>query len=101
MCASSRSMLTRRSVILGFTPLAAGQTLEREVGITTASLSRHLALQPAGRQVALLDLPRFMRQELDMRVIDLNTRTLEGATRQQLERLRSNAAAQGLSLIHI
>jgi hypothetical protein len=85
-------LLQRRSLLLGFIPLAAGgQKLEREVGITTSSLTGHVSVKPGAAPIALLDLPRFISQELDMRVIDFNTRTIEGAATRELETLRKNA----------
>jgi hypothetical protein len=93
---------SRRSLILGLLPLAAdGQKLEREVGITTSSLTGHVAVKPGGARIALLDLPRFLRQELDMRVIDFNTRTIAGATTRELEALRKNAAEAGCVLTNL
>lgn len=85
--------LSRRAMLCGLLPVAAeGQKLEREIGITTSSLTGHVAVKAGGAPIALLDLPRFLSQELDMRVIDLNTRTIQGATTQELETLRKNAA---------
>jgi sugar phosphate isomerase/epimerase len=79
-------------------PLAAafgaGMSLDREIGITTASLFGWVDRKP-GAKIMLLDLPRFVREELDMRVIDFNTVTYEGASRKELETLRSNAAKAG------
>jgi len=94
--------LTRRSVVFGLLPaLVRGEGLERQVGVTTSSFTGHLALKPKPGQIALLDLPRFMRAELDMRVIDLNTRTLAGATTQDLEKLRGNAVKEGCVLTNL
>ena len=73
----TKDLLSRRSLLLSLMPgIVRGAGLERQVGVTTSSFTGHLALKPAPGQIALLDLPRFMRDELDMRVIDLNTRTL-------------------------
>ena len=37
---------------------------------------RHLTVEPQAGKLRLLDLPRIMRDELGMRVIDLMTATL-------------------------
>ena len=50
--------------------------LDKQVGVTTSSLSGHLVAKPGKGQFSLLDLPRILRDELDMRVIDLNTSSL-------------------------
>ena len=41
--------------------------LRGQVGITTSSLSGHLVARPAAGKLTLLDLPKFMRDELDMK----------------------------------
>lgn len=63
-------------------------SLRGEIGVTTGSFVRHLA--PAG-PFRLLDLPRIMRDELDMKVIDLMTATLASTEPKYLEQLRSAA----------
>lgn len=75
--------------------------LEGEVGITTSSLSRQLSAQPAEGKFTLLDLPRIMRDELDMRVIDLNTSTLASQEPAYLERVRAAADKAGCVLTNL
>lgn len=56
---------------LGFS--APDGCLEGEIGLTTGSFMKHLA----DGKFRILDLPKIMRDRLDMRVLDLMTRTLE------------------------
>src|SRR5689334_23354843 len=94
--------LSRRAVLCSLLAQPShGQKLEREVGITTSSLTGHIAVKPGEARIALLDLPRFVRQELDLRVIDLNTRTIQGATARELESLRKNASQSGCFLTNL
>jgi sugar phosphate isomerase/epimerase len=68
-----------------------GQGLERALGVTTGSFVRHLATQPAAGKLVLLDLPTIMRDELDLRVLDLMTATLPSLEPAYCERLRGAA----------
>lgn len=68
------------SIATGFDQVFAASTpLAREVGVTTSSIDAHIGATSAGGQIAIMDLPRVMREELDMRVIDLNSNTLAKA----------------------
>lgn len=80
---------------------AAEQKLVGEVGITTSSLSGHIAARPARGKFTLLELPRIMREELDMRVIDLNTSTLGSYDAGYLEQLRKAVEEQGCVLTNL
>src|SRR5262245_46620351 len=62
-----------------------------EIGITTGSFVRHLSESPQAGKLRLLDLPRIMREEMDMRVIDLMTATLASLEPAYLEQLRGAA----------
>jgi hypothetical protein len=73
----------------------------REVGITTSSLSGHLAAQPAEGKFTLLQLPRFLRDELDMRVIDLNTSALASYEPEYLDRVRKAAEDAGCVITNL
>jgi len=68
--------------------------LAGEVGITTSSLFRQNAGQAEDRNFELWDIPRVLRDEVGMKVIDLSTGTL-GSSRdpQKLDRLRRAADA--------
>ena len=65
------------------------------LGITTSSLSGHLAAKPKQGQFSLPELPRIMRDELDMRVIDLNTSSLASYDPKYLDRCRNAAEKAG------
>ncbi len=75
--------------------------LAREVGVTTGSFVKHLVESPQRGKLRLLDLPRLMRDELDMRVIDLMTATLPSLEADYLERLRAAAEDAGCVLTNL
>ncbi len=71
-----------------------GRDLAGMLGITTGSFTRHLA--PAAKsRFALLDLPKIMRDELDLQVIDLMTATLPYRDAAYCERFRQAADDAG------
>jgi hypothetical protein len=69
--------------------------LTRQVGVTTSSFARHLTVKPRAGEFTLLELPRIMRNELDMRVIDLNTSSLASFEAGYLDRCREAAEKAG------
>jgi Xylose isomerase-like TIM barrel len=73
--------------------LAAATRFDREVGITTSSFSGH--------SIELLELPRIVRNELGMRVIDLNTTTLRSLDPAALNRFRESAEKAGCVLTNL
>jgi len=75
--------------------------LAGEVGITTSSIGRHLEKTPADGKFTLLELPKIMREELDMRVIDLNTSTLASTDPGYLEKVRQAADDHGCILTNL
>ncbi|MFO1484320.1 MAG: TIM barrel protein [Verrucomicrobiaceae bacterium] len=75
--------------------------LKLELGITTGSFVRHLVETAQPGKLRLLDLPRIMRDELDMRVIDLMTATLVSLEPKYLEQLRQAAAHAGCVLTNL
>jgi len=98
-----RDHLDRRSFLAAMSALplraAAARDLEHEVGITTSSFQGHLGPKPG--QLALLDLPRIVRDEFGMRVIDLNTNTLGSLEPEALNRFREAAAKAGCVLTNL
>jgi hypothetical protein len=66
--------------------------LAGEVGITTSSLSGHLVHTPRRGKFTLLELPKILRDELDMRVIDLNTSSPASFEPRYLDKVRKAAA---------
>jgi len=79
----------------------AANPLAREVGITTGSFMRNLTVEPAAGKLRLLDLPALMRDELDMRVIDLMTATLASLEPDYCDKLRAAADRTGCILTNL
>jgi hypothetical protein len=75
--------------------------LAGEIGITTGSFVRHLSESPQAGKLRLLDLPRIMREEMDMRVIDLMTATLVSVEPAYLEQLCGAAEKAGCVLTNL
>jgi hypothetical protein len=75
--------------------------LAREVGITTGSFMKHMTVQPQPGKLCLLDLPRIMRDELGMKVIDLMTATLASFEPKYLDQLRAAADKAGCVLTNL
>jgi hypothetical protein len=61
------------------------------IGLTTGTFNRHLASEPQPDKLVLLDLPKIMRDELDLRILDLMTANLPTLDTKYLEKLRSRA----------
>ena len=76
-------------------------SLAREIGITTGSFVKHLVESSQPDKLRLLDLPRIMRDELDMRVIDLMTATLPSLDAEYLDRFRAAADRAGCVLTNL
>ncbi len=76
-------------------------SLRGEIGITTGSFVRHLSPSAEVGKLRLLDLPRIMREELDLRVIDLMTATLVSLEPAYLEQLRGAAEKAGCVLTNL
>jgi hypothetical protein len=80
---------------------AGPKSLAGQVGVTTGSFVRHLAAERQGGKLWLVDLPGIMRDELDMKVIDLMTATLPSVEPAYLERLRAAAERAGCVLSNL
>lgn len=80
---------------------AFSRAISGEVGITTSSLSRHLVANPGKGQFSLLELPRILRDELDMKVIDLNTSSVASYAPSYLEKVREAARDAGCVLTNL
>lgn len=65
------------------------RSLKRVIGITTGSLD----YQRENRILTALTLPRFVRDELEMQLIDLNTRWLQSYDDRYVHRVRETAEA--------
>jgi hypothetical protein len=79
----------------------AERSLAGEVGITTGSFMRHMRASPERHRTLLLDLPQRMRDELDMRVIDLMTATVPSWEPEYLDRLRAQAEKHGCVITNL
>ena len=64
-----------------------------EVGLNSASLNHQISPDPGPGQFTVFDLPRVMRDELDMRLIDLNTMSFESLDVESISKF-GNAVAQ-------
>ena len=76
-------------------------SLAGELGVTTGSFVRHLSAERQVGKLRLLDLPRLMRDELGMKVIDLMTATLPSLAPDYLKRLREAAEEAGCVLTNL
>jgi len=75
--------------------------LAGQVGITTSSMSGHIVPRSTSAKITLLELPRILRDELDMRVIDLNTSTLASEEPAYLDKVRAAADKAGCMLTNL
>jgi hypothetical protein len=79
---------------------AAGKPLTREVGLVAATLAAHTApRKPDG--LALNDLPKLIRNELGMRVIDMNTMNFTSLEPKIVEGFRKAAERAGCVLTNL
>ncbi|MEO2016457.1 MAG: TIM barrel protein [Fuerstiella sp.] len=91
------------------TVTAAGQAkgpsdLEDAIGIVSASAAAQLTTSRREGKFTLLELPQIMREELDLRVIDLNTSSFpdfSSVDEKYLERLRAGADKYGCVLTNL
>jgi hypothetical protein len=72
---------------------AAEPALDRQVGLVTASIAAHLK--------SAFDLPRILRDELDLRVIDLNHNVLPSNGRADLDKFRAAADRAGCTISNL
>ena len=78
--------------------------LDDAVGIVTASAAAHLTTSTRKSRFTLLELPQIMREELDLRVIDLNTSSFPEfahVDENYCERLRAAADRFGCVLTNL
>jgi sugar phosphate isomerase/epimerase len=78
-----------------------GGSLDREIGVTTGSFTRHLVPDRRPGKLRLLDLPQIMHDELGLRVIDLMTATLPSLEPRYLDELRATAGRHGCILTNL
>ena len=109
---SNRNLISRRRFLASVAAMA-GAPLQTNaqtrpvpelaglVGITSASLAHQMNADSPGRMIDLWDLPRFMRDELGMKVLDLNTKTLGSREPGHVDRFRQAAADAGCVLTNL
>lgn len=72
------------------------------LGIVTASLSSHISQKPGVKgKFTLLELPKIMREELDLKVIDFNTMNFHTFNPTYLEKLRSASDDAGCVMTNL
>lgn len=79
-------------------------SLAGAIGIVSASAHAQLTERAKGRRFTLLELPRILRDELDLRVIDLNTSSFPDFSRVDrgyLDKLRAAVADAGCTLTNL
>lgn len=103
---SRRRFLATVAAAAGVPILTHGQTrpvseLAGLVGITSASLAAQMNADSPNRILDLWDLPRVMRDELGMTVLDINSRTLGSRDPRHVDRFRRTAEAAGCIITNL
>jgi len=75
--------------------------LSRALGVTTGSFVKHLTTQPTNGKLVMLDLPKILRDELDMTVLDLMTATLPSLEPGYCEQFRNAAERAGCVITNL
>jgi hypothetical protein len=76
---------------------AEAESLDSKIGLTTGSFMPHLD----SGEIKIIDLPKIMQDDLDMRVLDLMTRTLESFEPAYVDRLRKAAEDHGCIITNL
>lgn len=76
-------------------------SLAGKIGITTSSAGSQLSGKATNGKFTLLELPRIMRDELGMTIIDLNTSSLVSSEPAYLDRVRKAADDAGCVLTNL
>jgi sugar phosphate isomerase/epimerase len=72
-----------------------------KLGLTVGSFMKHLAQEAQPGKVRLLDIPKIMRDELGLEVLDLMTRTFASFEPAYLDDLRNRAEKAGLTITNL
>lgn len=72
-----------------------------EVGLTTSSIFRQMTPGRADRHIGWLDLPKVMRDELGMKVLDFNSGSFASREPAQLDKFRAALDAAGCAVSNI
>src|SRR5688572_26135789 len=81
--------------------LTSNRSLAGEVGLTTSSIFRQNAGRAADRNFELWDIPKILRDELGMWVIDLSTGTLGNRDPKRADRMRVEAEKAGCVITNL
>jgi hypothetical protein len=71
------------------------------VGVNTASFSRHLRATEAAQRIDVYDLPRLVREDLDIRVLDVVSTMLNTREHPPLEKFRAAAESAGCVITNL
>lgn len=90
------AMISRRNAIagsvgfLGASVLRAkqGNELRGQCGLVTASLTSHFSERASKGKLTLLEFPRFLQDELGLKIIDFNTMSFHTLEKSYLEKLK-------------
>ncbi|MES2696085.1 MAG: hypothetical protein V4773_21610 [Verrucomicrobiota bacterium] len=80
---------------------AAQPIVTLDVGVNTSSLARQIRSTEANQRIDPFDLPTILRDEVDVRVIDLVHTTLNTRDRATLERFRARTEAAGCVITNL
>ncbi len=75
--------------------------LARQLGVTTGSFVKHLSKTRAEGKLRLLDLPKIMRDDLDLKVLDLMTATIPSWEPDYLDELKGQATEAGCVITNL
>lgn len=75
--------------------------LARKLGVTTSSVDRQVSWQNEPGKISLMDLPRVLREDLDLDVVDLNTNTLGSPDPRHAEKFRAAADKAGVAIVNL
>lgn len=72
-----------------------------DVGVNVSSFTRQIRTKEAGQHVDPFDLPRILRDEVNVRIIDLVSTTLNTREHRTLGRFRASAEAAGCTITNL
>lgn len=106
ICSSSVAALAvpalrNNSIVRGDEKNQTSKSLEEGMGVTTSSFAYQISAKPAKGKITLLELPHILRNELGMRIIDLNTSTLAATDKAYLDQVRAAADKAGCVLTNL
>ena len=82
-------------------PESSNDDLRGMIGVTTGTFGRHLSINAEAGKLRLLDLPVLMRDELDMKVLDLMSANIPSTEHHYLSQLRDRAVQAGCTITNL